>query len=131
MIKALLWDHQEFQEIELKNTDDKPMFEQVNELLDSRCMDALVLNDDLEIYCDDEGLLKPYPKFSIMWYNEKGRLIQGIGGKVIFVNHNEEGATISLTDEQIKLIKELPTKEIPDQINQTYKTLIVSYYSKD
>lgn len=131
MIKALLWNHQEFQEIELQNTDDKPMFEQVNELIGSRYMDALVLNADLEIYCDDEGLLKPYPKFAIMWYNEKGKLIQGIGGKVIFVNHNDEGETISLTDEQIKLIKELPTKEIPDQINQTYKTLIVSYYSKD
>lgn len=57
----------------------------------------------LDIYCDDEGLLKENNNPSILTYNGN-ILVEKIVGNVFITNHNSEGDTISLTDEDIKLV---------------------------
>lgn len=57
----------------------------------------------LDIYCDDEGLLKTNPKPSILTFSN-GELVEQIVGNVFIVSHDDEGETISLTDEQIKKV---------------------------
>ena len=57
----------------------------------------------LDIYCDDEGLLKTGNKPSILTFSN-GELVEQIVGNVFIVNHDDEGETISLTDEQIKKV---------------------------
>lgn len=58
----------------------------------------------LDIYCDDEGLFKEGNKTAIVTINDKGKIVEQIVGTVFIVNHNDEGDTISLTDEEIKLV---------------------------
>lgn len=54
----------------------------------------------LDIYCDDEGLFKEGNKPSIITF-DNGKIVEQIVGNVFIVGHNNEGQTISLTDEQI------------------------------
>ena len=57
----------------------------------------------LDIYCDDEGLFKEDNKPAILTYSD-GQLVEQIVGNVFIVNHNDEGETISLTDEEIEAV---------------------------
>ena len=57
----------------------------------------------LDIYCDDEGLFKTNNKPSILTFSN-GELVEQIVGNAFIVAHNDEGDTISLTDEQIQKV---------------------------
>lgn len=57
----------------------------------------------LDIYCDDEGLLKANPKPSVLTFSD-GELVEQIVGNVFIISHNDEGEIISLTEEQIKKV---------------------------
>ena len=56
----------------------------------------------LDIYCDDEGLFKEINRPSILTFNKNGQLVEQIVGNVFIVNHDDEGNTISLTDEEVE-----------------------------
>lgn len=59
----------------------------------------------LDIYCDDEGLYKEGNKPAIVTSNGKTKeVVEVIVGNVFIVSHNDEGETISLTDEQIQAV---------------------------
>jgi len=128
MIKAILWDHTKFETVELDPDSETPIFKQVNEMLECRTMTSIAFNSDLEAYVDDEGLLIENPKYGAMWY--KGdKLIQGVGGKILFVNHDENGKTISITNDQREMILGLDKKLLPNN-NGTYQALILNYYEE-
>lgn len=55
----------------------------------------------LDIYCDDEGLFKEENKPSIVTL-DNGEIVEVIVGSVFITGHNEDGETISLTDEEIE-----------------------------
>ena len=57
----------------------------------------------LDIYCDDEGLFKANNKPSILTFSN-GELVEQIVGNAFIVAHNDEGDTISLTDEQVQKV---------------------------
>ena len=57
----------------------------------------------LDIYCDDEGLFKTNNKPSILTFSN-GELVEQIVGNAFIVAHNDEGDTISLTDEQVQKV---------------------------
>lgn len=57
----------------------------------------------LDIYCDDEGLFKENNEIAIVTTRED-TIVEKIVGNVFIVSHNDEGETISLTDEEIKLV---------------------------
>ena len=57
----------------------------------------------LDIYCDDEGLFKTNNKPSILTFSNGG-LVEQIVGNAFIVAHNDEGDTISLTDEQVQKV---------------------------
>lgn len=55
----------------------------------------------LDIYCDDEGLYKEDNKISIVT-QDNGSIVETIVGNVFICNHNNQGDSISLTEEEIK-----------------------------
>ena len=57
----------------------------------------------LDVYCDDEGLLKADNKPAIVTFMD-GEISEIIVGSVFICNCNEKGETISLTDEQVKKV---------------------------
>ena len=57
----------------------------------------------LDIYCDDEGLFKANNKPSILTFSN-GELVEQIVGNAFIVAHNDDGDTISLTDEQVQKV---------------------------
>ena len=59
----------------------------------------------IDIYADDEGLLKADPKISMVVLNrENGSIESVLVGNLIFVSHDEEGNTKGLTKEQLDFI---------------------------
>ena len=58
----------------------------------------------LDIYCDDNGLFVPDNKPAIIPYNAQGTLVEQIVGNVFIVACNNEGETISLTDEEVNAV---------------------------
>ena len=64
-------------------------------------------NNGIDIYADDEGLLKVDPKTTLIITDKKNRMkvLMCLVGNLIFVSHDDEGNTLGLTDEQIAFIK--------------------------
>ena len=54
-----------------------------------------------DIYVDDEGLLKSGQKPSVLTFDDDNRIVEVLVGNAFVCSHNDEGDTISLTDEQI------------------------------
>lgn len=60
---------------------------------------------NIDIVADDEGLLKPDPKPTLLFLNN-GEIINCLYGPILFVGiDHSTGETISLNDEQIAYIK--------------------------
>ena len=61
----------------------------------------------IDIFADDEGLLKADPKTTLIITDKKNRMkvLTTLVGNLIFVSHDDEGSTLGLTDEQIAFIK--------------------------
>ena len=64
-------------------------------------------NHGVDIFADDEGLLKPNPKTTLIITDKKNRMkvLTCLVGNLIFVSHDDEGNTLGLTDKQIAFIK--------------------------
>lgn len=58
----------------------------------------------LDIYCDDEGLFKEDNKVAIITLGDDGNPVEYIVGNVFIVSHNDDGDTISLTEEEIEAV---------------------------
>ena len=63
---------------------------------------------DIDIFVDDEGLLKADPKTTLIITDKENRMkvLTALVGNLIFVSHDDEGNTIGLTDNQIKFIED-------------------------
>lgn len=63
---------------------------------------------DIDIFADDEGLLKADPKPTLLITDKKNRMkvLTALVGNLVFVSHDDEGNTLGLTDDQIMFIKE-------------------------
>lgn len=60
----------------------------------------------IDIYADDEGLLKENPKVTMLILDDKHQNVERIlVGNLVLAGHDGEGNTISLTDEQIDYIR--------------------------
>ncbi len=64
-------------------------------------------NRGIDIFADDEGLLKADPKTTLIITDKENRMkvLTALVGNLIFVSHDDEGNTLGLTDDQIKFIK--------------------------
>ena len=64
-------------------------------------------NNGIDIYADDEGLLKASPITTLIITDKKNRMkvLTCLVGNLIFVSHDDECNTTGLTDEQIDFIK--------------------------
>lgn len=73
-------------------------------------IDYVNIKDELGFYCNDEGLLENLPT-SLMLVgsgdNNEPTITGRIAGDIAFVHHNNEGETVSLTDDDIKLLNEI------------------------
>lgn len=60
----------------------------------------------IDIYADDEGLLKENPKVTMLILDDKHQNVERIlVGNLVLAGHDGEGNTISLTDKQIDYIR--------------------------
>lgn len=57
----------------------------------------------LDIYCDDEGLFKENNQVAIVT-TSGDRIVEQIVGNVFITSHNDNGDTISLTEDEIKAV---------------------------
>ena len=64
-------------------------------------------NNGIDIYADDEGLLKADPKTTLIITDKKNRMkvLTALVGNLIFVSHDDEGNTLGLTGSQVAFIK--------------------------
>lgn len=72
-------------------------------LLNCDCIDIVSRKfgkHTLDIICDDEGLFKEDNKVSILTFS-KHSLVEQLVGNVFICTHDEEGESISLSEEQI------------------------------
>ena len=61
----------------------------------------------LDIFADDEGLLKADPITTLLITEKKNpmKVLTSLVGNLIFVSHDDEKNTLGLTDEQIEFIQ--------------------------
>ena len=61
----------------------------------------------IDIFADDEGLLKADPKTTLIITDKKNRMkvLTCLVGNLIFVSHDDEGNTLGLTGSQVAFIK--------------------------
>ena len=131
-MKAMLWNHEKLVEVELKPDSETPIHEQVNEILGCRCMTSIQFNTDLEAYVDDEGLLHDEPRYGALWIDpDTNKIHQPIGGKLLFVNHNNMGETTGLSYTQMKMIQHLKRHRLVDIDNRYYEALLIPFYRRE
>ena len=101
-IKGVLVSNDVIKEYELEYNNYKDFYPLLN--CDTFDVQSRKFNGEwLDIYCDDEGLFKANNKPSILTFSN-GELVEQIVGNAFIVAHNDEGDTISLTDEQIQKV---------------------------
>lgn len=111
-MKAVLFDPEKgFTEVEIIKSEEGNYLKPIYSLLDCSMIEGLYVVDDLYAFVDEEGLYKQNNKVSMVFY-DKGQIVSQIVGKVLFVNSDNKGETISLTDAMIEKIKELTTAVI-------------------
>jgi hypothetical protein len=61
----------------------------------------------IDIYVDDEGILKEYP-ISIVRIkkDDSGAIEHALFGNAIFLSHDDDGYSIGLSDEQLKFVQD-------------------------
>lgn len=78
----------------------------IYELLGCECIDIVSRKfgeHTLDIICDDEGLLKEDQSPSIFTFN-RHNLVEQLVGNVFICSSNDEGESISLTEEQVQSV---------------------------
>ena len=67
-----------------------------------------LVENRIDIFADDEGLLKADPKTTLIITDKENRMkvLTALVGNLVFVSHDDEGNTLGLTDEQIVFIKD-------------------------
>ena len=106
-IKGVLVINGEIKEYELECNSYKDYYKILN--CDTFDIQTRKFGDEwLDIYCDDDGLFRENNEPSVLTF-ANGKLVEQIVGNVFIVNHDDEGETISLTDEQIKKVMETVT----------------------
>lgn len=66
-----------------------------------------LVENRIDIFANDEGLLKSDPKTTLIITDKENRMkvLTALVGNLIFVSHDDEGNTLGLTDEQVDFIK--------------------------
>lgn len=67
-------------------------------------------NLGLDIYIDDEGLLKDNNKISLATVDDKNNIIEVMVGNIFVVSHTENGDIKSLTSEEVKAVLDTMVK---------------------
>jgi len=70
------------------------------------CIEAVYLDDNIVMYCNEDGinLELPFNRFATSYGHFQKRIIGFIVGDVIFTKSNDNGDTISLSQDEINNI---------------------------
>ena len=94
-----------FKEVETSNTLHL-MYDEIGcDCIDIPFVSNLYGQNNIDVVIDDEGKLKEEQQITGLILNEKGFVIDTIVGTYLLMSHNDEGETVSLTDEQVETIK--------------------------
>ena len=78
------------------------------DLLGCRSVDVIRLTDSIDLWVDDEGMLVSEPKVNTVLMNITyafGHGYQPLFGSGLFLSTNEDGETVSLTPEQVVVVR--------------------------
>ena len=103
-IKALVFSNGELQEREIENTLES-LQEIVGGYIESPYISNIFRENDIDIILNEEGKILNLQEEIAIIDKEKNIVIDVLCGNCIFVSHDEQGETIGLNDEQIKIIK--------------------------
>lgn len=103
-IKALVFSNGELQEKEIENTLES-LQEIVGGYIESPYISNIFRENDIDIILNEEGKILTLQEEIAVIDKKKAIVIDVLCGNCIFVSHNEQGETIGLNDEQIKIIK--------------------------
>lgn len=101
-VKAILFNPEEGQlaDVVLQPDDRGHLLSSIYLYLDCDMIEAARLTENLEVYVDENGLLVDNPIYGALYVANNGRVVGGLAGNLLFVNHNELGETVDLTEEQ-------------------------------
>ena len=75
------------------------------------CIERKVNGKVFDVWIDDEGALKDDDEIAaVTFMEESGNPCELLLGNLLIANHDEEGRTTGLSDEDIKLVKNAMTK---------------------
>lgn len=83
------------------------LLKSIYSVMDVDMIEHVNIDVDLEAYVDEEGLLKETQVLSVVYTDGTGKILRSLVGNVLFINSDDEGNTVSLTEEQIKRIEAL------------------------
>lgn len=80
------------------------------------CIEAPILADELErneidTFINEEGKLLSLP-VSACVLDDKDQVVDLIAGNIVFASHDEDGDTVSLTDEQMAIVENLCANKV-------------------
>ena len=95
-----------FKEVETNDTL-QLMYDEIGcDCIDIPFVSNLYGQNNIDVVIDDEGKLKEDKAITGLIVNEDGFVIDTIVGNYLLMSHNDDGDTVSLTDEQIFKIKQ-------------------------
>lgn len=81
--------------------------------------------DDLGAYVDEEGLLKDKHLYGVLYTNWEGNTLRALAGNILFVNHDDQGNTIDLTEDQVERIEALKVYPVQYEDGRRAKTIVI------
>ena len=110
-IKVLVLKNNEFYVKEIDDTL-QALQKEVNGHIEIPYISRRLVNNGIDVIINDEGKLLDLEPQIIVQDNNK--ILDVIHGTCVFASHDEDGNTISLTDEQIEYVKEELAIELID-----------------
>ena len=105
--KGLLIRDDKVNEVEIVNIEmegDSVGLANLVRLVDCDTIDAVYLKNNIDIFCDDEGLFKSGNLARRLIVEDE---IYEIVGNLLFLSHDEDGNTVGLDDSQMDYLKEI------------------------
>lgn len=120
MSKALLYKVDAEQLVEVEITD----LDSIYAHLECDTIDSTRLNDDMELYVDDNGLLVDKPNYGMVMIDNRSKVVGVLAGNLLFVEHDDDGSTIDISERRIAAAKELSIETIMYDDGRVLRALI-------
>lgn len=124
MYKILKLENNKFEEIELETriVDYEELNKAIGGYIEHITFNSELENAKIDVWCDEEGKLKNLSPQCIIADLKAEKVIDVIAGPLVFTSRDREGNSLTLSEKQVEIIKEvIDTKTIPNISVMPYK----------